>query len=225
MSQDDRIATLRRYVELNPDDETARARLATMLNQVGETEEAKKIEPTQIKDARNAREFVLASNGKRPRRNRFTIVNQETNQRITFSSQRERLDVEGWDGMNSAERAEAVTVADKDDRYWIVSAMVGSDNNNSYTPFGIVRVEGGLPRFYYSTESEVVQSDTVVQAFAWLFQKLNAGVMPSNIEFHHEGRCGRCGLVLTVPESIESGIGPVCHRKYHSDSRPVQPQV
>jgi hypothetical protein len=26
----------------------------------------------------------------------------------------------------------------------------------------------------------------------------------------HEGRCGRCGRKLTVPESIESGFGPEC---------------
>jgi hypothetical protein len=30
---------------------------------------------------------------------------------------------------------------------------------------------------------------------------------------HHEGRCGRCGRTLTVPESVESGIGPECARK------------
>lgn len=27
---------------------------------------------------------------------------------------------------------------------------------------------------------------------------------------HHEGRCCRCGRRLTVPESIEAGIGPEC---------------
>jgi hypothetical protein len=26
----------------------------------------------------------------------------------------------------------------------------------------------------------------------------------------HEGKCGRCGRTLTVPESIESGFGPEC---------------
>ena len=26
----------------------------------------------------------------------------------------------------------------------------------------------------------------------------------------HEGRCGRCGRKLTVPESIEAGYGPEC---------------
>jgi len=29
-------------------------------------------------------------------------------------------------------------------------------------------------------------------------------------ELMHEGRCGRCGRPLTRPESIQSGIGPIC---------------
>lgn len=39
--------------------------------------------------------------------------------------------------------------------------------------------------------------------------------MPSSssllcVEIWHEGKCGRCGRQLTVPESIESGFGPEC---------------
>lgn len=29
-------------------------------------------------------------------------------------------------------------------------------------------------------------------------------------KLHHEGKCGRCGRRLTVPASVESGIGPEC---------------
>jgi hypothetical protein len=29
----------------------------------------------------------------------------------------------------------------------------------------------------------------------------------------HEGKCGRCGRTLTVPESIDRGIGPECATK------------
>jgi hypothetical protein len=34
--------------------------------------------------------------------------------------------------------------------------------------------------------------------------------MPDGVVIWHEGRCGRCGRRLTVPESIESGYGPEC---------------
>jgi hypothetical protein len=33
------------------------------------------------------------------------------------------------------------------------------------------------------------------------------------MELWHEGRCGKCGRALTVPESIESGLGPVCESR------------
>jgi hypothetical protein len=32
-------------------------------------------------------------------------------------------------------------------------------------------------------------------------------------EVYHEGRCGRCNRKLTVPESIETGLGPECASK------------
>ena len=33
------------------------------------------------------------------------------------------------------------------------------------------------------------------------------------IELWHEGRCGKCGRVLTVPTSISTGFGPDCLRR------------
>jgi hypothetical protein len=32
-----------------------------------------------------------------------------------------------------------------------------------------------------------------------------------DLEVWHEGRCGACGRRLTVPESIERGLGPECY--------------
>jgi hypothetical protein len=37
-------------------------------------------------------------------------------------------------------------------------------------------------------------------------------------EIYHEGHCCKCGLPLTVPESIDSGIGPECNRKMLANS-------
>ncbi|WP_419930433.1 DUF6011 domain-containing protein [Candidatus Poriferisodalis sp.] len=52
-------------------------------------------------------------------------------------------------------------------------------------------------------------------AFAWLWQqaRLDGGNLPSNVAVWHEGSCGLCGRALTVPESIESGFGPVCQAR------------
>lgn len=35
---------------------------------------------------------------------------------------------------------------------------------------------------------------------------------PAGYEIRHAGRCGRCGRLLTVPESIETGLGPECSK-------------
>ena len=42
---------------------------------------------------------------------------------------------------------------------------------------------------------------------------VNDGPMPAELEVWHQGSCGKCGRPLTVPESIASGIGPVCASK------------
>lgn len=47
----------------------------------------------------------------------------------------------------------------------------------------------------------------------WFIQQINAGEFPDTVEVIHEGRCGRCGRTLTHPDSIESGLGPVCRSK------------
>lgn len=50
-------------------------------------------------------------------------------------------------------------------------------------------------------------------AFRWFFKRLSEGRDlggPRGVTVRHEGRCGRCGRTLTVPASIDSGIGPDC---------------
>jgi hypothetical protein len=47
-------------------------------------------------------------------------------------------------------------------------------------------------------------------AMNWVLDHLSEGEMPPLTEIWHEGRCGRCGRKLTVPDSIAIGIGPDC---------------
>lgn len=55
-----------------------------------------------------------------------------------------------------------------------------------------------------------------VRALCWLLKLLavptmaNAETLFEQAEVYHEGKCGRCGRALTVPESILTGIGPEC---------------
>jgi hypothetical protein len=48
-------------------------------------------------------------------------------------------------------------------------------------------------------------------ALRWLIQL--AEFNPAVVEVLHDGRCGRCGRPLTHPDSIQSGIGPICAQR------------
>lgn len=53
-----------------------------------------------------------------------------------------------------------------------------------------------------------------VRVLNWALATVRDGrELPEGYQIRHEGRCGRCGRVLTVPESLDSGIGPECREK------------
>jgi hypothetical protein len=87
-------------------------------------------------------------------------------------------------------------VRHKEGKPHYVSVLTGPD---SYTYLGEIFNVGYRPRTKLPSSF----------AFMWLWLNLGS----SRIEFHHAGKCGRCGRELTVPESIESGLGPECAKK------------
>lgn len=67
--------------------------------------------------------------------------------------------------------------------------------------------------FKWSLKSKISNDAQSVKVFNWVFNKLKVDDLPEFIEIWHEGKCGRCGRELTVPESIKSGFGPECIKK------------
>jgi hypothetical protein len=54
-------------------------------------------------------------------------------------------------------------------------------------------------------------SEQVRKVFAWLQTvTANPEVIRGKVNLFHEGRCCKCGLPLTHPESISTAIGPKC---------------
>jgi hypothetical protein len=51
------------------------------------------------------------------------------------------------------------------------------------------------------------------QALGWTLRQLSTNNLPDDLEIRHEGKCCKCGRALTVPSSIDSGIGPECAKK------------
>lgn len=98
----------------------------------------------------------------------------------------------------------------KDKNLWFVAYLGGPDNENDFRYMGII-VKGG---FRLTGKSKCSKDSKVYKVFNWIFNTLkNGNGFPENLEVWHEGVCGRCGRKLTVPESIENGIGPVCMGK------------
>lgn len=134
--------------------------------------------------------FVLAGNS------RFTLVSTKTSARFTY---RVRVCENPRNG---------------EERYF-VSVLTGADNENDYSFVGCLVKWPGANGFVYQHGHQARISDDAasVIAFEWFFKRLQQGKDLNAVEFWHEGRCAACGRALTVPESIESGFGPICAEK------------
>lgn len=96
---------------------------------------------------------------------------------------------------------------------YFVKLLTGADNTGSYAYIGYIRKVDNLYTFHYGSKSRCSKSALGVVAFEFVFNNLvRFGTNHADLEIWHEGQCCRCGRTLTVPESIETGIGPECAR-------------
>jgi hypothetical protein len=54
------------------------------------------------------------------------------------------------------------------------------------------------------------KGDLLEKMFSWTWARAHKGLLPETIEVWHEGACCYCAKRLTVPASIELGMGPDC---------------
>lgn len=93
--------------------------------------------------------------------------------------------------------------AAKDSNLFFVSVLTNPD---TYTYIGTC-IEG---KFRHGKKSNISFDAQSVKVFDFILNKLVAGNLPEFVEIWHEGHCGKCGKRLTVPSSIENGLGPEC---------------
>lgn len=118
----------------------------------------------------------------------FTVVSKKTGSRFTFRVRRP-----------------------KPDSPHFVTVLTGSDNEHSYTFLGTIFADG---TYRHGRKSSISESAPSARAFAWFYGMLTSPErLAAQAEVWHEGRCCRCGRKLTVPSSIEAGIGPECAGK------------
>ena len=138
----------------------------------------------------NPKDFVLAGKAI------FTVENEKTGNRFTYK-------------VKQAENKD-----DGPSKVWFVSVLNGPDNGSNYAYIGTIFGNN----FYVPTldfrltkKSTVTKDAQSFKVFSWML-KHNL-ILPPFVKVHHEGRCGRCGRRLTVPESIKNGLGPECAGK------------
>ena len=148
-----------------------------------------------LSTADHVRRYVTAG------RARVTLLSTTTGERFTYQiSERVRV---RKDGSNQSE-------ADDGGPDYFVGLLSGPDNQADYAYLGVV---WGDQAFKSTRKSRVGPEAPSRVTFEWFWRWVIADHKPElhpSLQVWHEGRCGRCGRTLTVPESIASGLGPVC---------------
>lgn len=98
-------------------------------------------------------------------------------------------------------------LSSEDGQVIFVGLLTGSNNENAFTYIGVIKQQR-----YTRTDKVRINADAPsIKAFTFFWRHLiERSHIHDGLEVWHEGRCGRCARVLTVPESIDRGIGPDC---------------
>ena len=124
---------------------------------------------------------------------RFTVVSRKSGIRFTYRVKRK-----------------------PDATFWFVSLLAGPDNDDdsNYSYMGYIfggALDGDGVLRHGAGKAKVGVEAPSWALFSWFFRTLQDSPNKlSQAEFWHEGRCGRCARVLTVPESVAQGFGPEC---------------
>ena len=99
-------------------------------------------------------------------------------------------------------------IKSKDGQRFYVKVLTGPDNTSDYSFLGTIFDASG--DYVTGKKSRIASGAPSSKAFKYFWKHVTEGPLPEQLEFWHEGKCGKCGRTLTVPESIAVGIGPIC---------------
>lgn len=92
---------------------------------------------------------------------------------------------------------------------YFVSLLSGPDNESDYTYLGVYNPD--KQEIKLTAKSRFTPDSKPYRVIQWAVRHVNN--LPPGYAIQHNGKCCRCGRTLTVPESIETGIGPECAKK------------
>lgn len=94
--------------------------------------------------------------------------------------------------------------------------FVGSDNSKRSSYRYLAKMCPKTGALTFTAGSCRAKSDRVARVAARVLSAIFAGkgdeITNAAWTVHHEGRCCNCGKALTVPASVETGIGPECEK-------------
>ena len=126
---------------------------------------------------------------------RFTIVNRQTGEHRTFRIETQPADAAFAPGKR------------------VLGLLTGPENEADYEGFGFVD-DDGIRVWAKKREAPPGHHSAfeVMAAMLWSLavENVYSPWAARGYALLEEGRCVRCGRVLTEPESLRTGIGPVC---------------
>ena len=95
---------------------------------------------------------------------------------------------------------------------FFVKTLTGPDNETHYSYVGILDPKTGEVRTTAKSKHwEGTTRLTLLRRVLYRVWRAEVGeIRKHGYDVLHSGKCGRCGRKLTVPSSVESGIGPEC---------------
>lgn len=120
----------------------------------------------------------------------FTVRNARTEGRYTYRVRRPKGEKKGAAAL-------------------FVSVLNGPSNEKDYAYIGFITDAGE----FVPGKGPIPRTAVSVRGFAWVWSHVDRLADHPYVEVHHIGACGRCGRPLTVPESITTGLGPVCAQR------------
>lgn len=139
----------------------------------------------QIRDIQDIKNFVFGGNST------VTLESAKTGKHFTFKVRKAKKD--------------------DDNSLFFVSLLNGPDNYTNYSYVGVISSD--KQTFKLTQKSKVSTDALSYKAFNFFFVQLVNNKLHDDLRVYHSGKCGRCGRKLTVPSSIEKGLGPECSNK------------
>lgn len=191
-----RIDELTRLLHADPENAMVRARLVAERKRVFGASNfgASPLCPAEILG------FVMAGRAK------FTLESLKSGKHLTFTVIQQTVK-KLVDGVRKTIRLP----------FWRVSVMTGVCNDGNFEYLG--SISGTDRSFMVSNKGRFTKIDPPALAFSYMFGFAKRETAAPSLRVWHHGECGCCARILTVPESVRAGLGPICAGRINGAKR------